>query len=78
MNSRSLKKWCKARRGRAAALADKLGKSREFVRQMQIGGGDGGRPIPPDMHELIPAAMQSVEAEEQSRLKEAMHRIEKT
>lgn len=71
MTPKQLLKWCKARRGRAAALADKLGKSREFVRQM----GNKDRPIPGDIAVLIPVAVAKIESDENDTHAAAVARI---
>ncbi len=71
MKHKTLMKWCQKRRGRAAALANYLGKSREFVRQM----ANATRPIPGDLQILIPAAIKQIELDEGGRLNLAMRRI---
>jgi hypothetical protein len=72
MKPQTLKNWCKARRGRAAALSIQLGCSREFVRQISV----GERSISTHMLKLLPAAIKCCEAIEARTLKASMTRIE--
>lgn len=71
MKPATLKQWCEKRRGRAAALAKLLDKSREFVRQM----GTADRPIPGDILKLLPVAIKKIEADEKAEHDAAVARI---
>jgi hypothetical protein len=60
MNPKTLSKWCLQKRGRASFLARVVGRSREFIRQMQT----GQRPIPEDLGAQLVDAMAKVEKAE--------------
>lgn len=66
-----LKQWCTDRRGRGAAIAELLGTSREFVRQLSL----GIRPIPHDIGKLLAPAMRAVEVHERKTFALARKRV---
>lgn len=68
---KSLSKWCADRRGRFTALAEILGKSRQFVQQMST----SERPIPHDTGRLLAPAMRIVESNEKKAFEADRKRV---